>query len=195
MSNVLSTSDNNSANRSGDNTGSKIKVSFLGIVLTIILAVVVILLGERIMFDLNRYANPAIEQTVSQEQRVGYSRYYDSYKMDSSSLSGVRLYYSQDKAEDYRLYKLLIHAAFVLPVFLLFFLIYFRVGNSHRESNWRVVVWGYLAGVLWLLLHLIGEAGVYVVDAYKNAAIYVILIFLAIILTSLAVFMQKKKQN
>jgi len=55
------------------------------------------------------------------------------------------------------------------------------------------VTWAYMAGASWVLLHLIGQTGSYVVAAYKNAAIYIILVFLAVILTALSVFLQKKK--
>ena len=170
----------------------KRKISVLGVILTIILAVVVILLGERIMFDLNRSVNPIIESTVI--QKAAYPEYGNSYlTSEKSSLSSTRIYYPQDKMEDYRLYKLLIHAAFVLPAFLLMFLLYYWVNLKKRNPNWYVVTWAYMAGAIWILLHLIGEAGRYVVAAYQNAAIYIILVFLAVVLTSLAVFIQKKK--
>jgi len=170
----------------------KHRISALGVILTIILAVVIILLGERIMFDLNRVANPLIESTVSQNiSKAGYPETY--LASESSSLSSTKIYYPREKTGEYRLYKLLIHAAFVLPMFLLMFLLYYWVNLKKRNQNWYVVSWAYMAGAIWIILHLIGEAARYVVEAYKNAAIYIILIFLAVILTSLAVFMQKKK--
>jgi hypothetical protein len=188
MPNVLPTQPS-SASKS---VKSKHRVSALGVVLTIILAVVIILLGERIMFDLNRVANPLIESTVS--QTATYGGYETSYlASEKSTLSSTRIYYPRDKTEDYRLYKLLIHAAFVLPAFLLMFLLYYWVNLKKRNPNYYVVTWAYMVGAIWILLHLIGEAGRYVIDAYKNAAIYIILVFLAVVLTSLAVFLQKKK--
>jgi len=72
-------------------------------------------------------------------------------------------------------------------------LLYYWLNLKKRNENWFVVVWGYMAASIWFLLHLIGEVGKYVVDQYKNAAIYIILVFLALILTTLAVFIQKKK--
>lgn len=179
-------------------SGSKARhqISALGVVLTIILAVVVILLGERIMFDLNRVANPLVQSTVSQDEYSYDSGYQDAYlASEKSSLSSTRIYYPREDVESYRLYKLLLHAAFVLPAFLLMFLLYYFVNLKKRNPNWYVVTWAYMAGAIWVLLHLIGETGIYVVGAYKNAAIYIILVFLAVVLTSLAVFMQKKKQN
>jgi CDP-diglyceride synthetase len=168
------------------------KVSALGVILTIILAVVVILLFERVMFDFNRTANPVIEQTISKSSPsyYGSTSYLASEK---SSLSSTRIYYPREKTEEYRLYRMLLHAAFVLPIFLLMFLVYYYINLKKRDENLYVVTWAYMAGAIWILLHLIGQAGQYVVDAYKNAAIYIILIFLAVILTSLAVLVQKKR--
>ena len=171
----------------------KHKISVLGVILTVILAVVVILLFERVMFDLNRLANPVIEQTVSQDSNQGYYGAGSYYVTEKSSLSSTRIYYPRERTEDYRLYRLLLHAAFVLPMFLLMFLLYYWVNLKKRNQNWYVVTWAYMAGAIWVLLHLIGQTGRYVVAAYKNAAIYIILVFLTIILTALSVFLQKKK--
>lgn len=169
-------------------------ISFLGVLLTIILAVVIIILGERIMFDLNRVANPLVESTMS---RGGSADFYvqstSGLAMEKSSLSGTSIYYPRAQSGEYKMYKLLIHGAFVLPIFLLMFLLYYWLNLKKRNENWFVVVWGYMAASMWLLLHLIGEVGKYVIDQYKNAAVYIILIFLALVLTSLAVFIQKKK--
>lgn len=170
------------------------RVSILGIFMAIVLAVVVIMLFERIMFDLNRVANPLAQSTL--EQDTGYSKFSGVYWVsESSNLSNVRIYYPREKTEQYKLYKLLLHAAFVLPIFLLMFLLYYYLNLKKKNTVWRAVVWAYMLGAIWVLLHLIGEAGRYVLDAYKNAAIYIILVFLAVILTSLAVFLQKKKEE
>ena len=193
MPNILPTEQNSSQKEEK----SRHKTSFLGVILTIILAIVIILLGERIMFDLNKAANPVIESTVSSSINKGdyYVQSVSGLSMERSSLSGTAVYYPQAKTGEYKLYKLLIHSAFVLPIFLLMFLLYYWLDMKKRNPYWQVVIWGYLIASIWLLLHLIGEAGKYVVDQYKNAAIYIILVFLAIVLTSLAVFIQKKKME
>jgi len=173
---------------------TKRRVSFLGVLLTVILAVVIIILGERIMFDLNRAANPMIESTISRGMSADYyMRSTDDLIIEKSNLSGTNIYYPRKQSSEYKMYKLLIHSAFVLPIFLLMFLLYYWLNLKKRNENWFVVVWGYMAASIWFLLHLIGEVGKYVVDQYKNAAIYIILVFLALILTTLAVFIQKKK--
>ncbi|PIR05575.1 hypothetical protein COV56_02185 [Candidatus Kuenenbacteria bacterium CG11_big_fil_rev_8_21_14_0_20_37_9] len=173
---------------------TKRRVSFLGVLLTVILAVVIIILGERIMFDLNRAANPMIESTISRGMSADYyMRSTDDLIIEKSNLSGTNIYYPRKQSSEYKMYKLLIHSAFVLPIFLLMFLLYYWLNLKKRNENWFVVVWGYMAASIWFLLHLIGEVGKYVVNQYKNAAIYIILVFLALILTTLAVFIQKKK--
>ena len=40
----------------------KRRISLVAVILTIILAIVLILLGERVIFDLNRVANPLIQE-------------------------------------------------------------------------------------------------------------------------------------
>ncbi|MFH1890802.1 MAG: hypothetical protein ABIJ91_04550 [Candidatus Kuenenbacteria bacterium] len=189
MSNVLPTEPQAPVHESRP----KHRISFLGVLLTIILAVVIIILGERIMFDLNKTANPMIESTMSSNQGEYYVSSGANLSMDKSSLSGTRIYYPRESSGEYKMYKLLIHSAFVLPIFLLMFLLYYWLNMKRRNENWFVVVWGYMTASIWLLLHLIGETGKYVIDQYKNAAVYIILVFLAIVLTSLAVFIQKKK--
>ena len=161
--------------------------------MTVILAVVIVFLFERVMFDINRVANPVVEQAVSREIDAKYYNSGPYLVSERSALSSTRIYYPREKTEDYRLYRMLLHAAFVLPIFLLMFVLYYYVNLKKRNENWQVVTWAYIIGSIWVLLHLIGEAGKYVVDAYKNMAVYIILIFLAIILTTLAVFLQKKK--
>ncbi len=191
MSNVL---PNQIGSHQKNDNKSKNKISVLGVILTIILTIVVILLGERIMFDLNRSLNPVVQTSVSENQ---LRKYYQPplLKADKSSLSTIKIYYAEEKTADYHLYKVLIHAAFVLPIFLLMFLLYYWLNLEKRKESWRVVIWAYMVGVIWLLLHLIGEMGGYIIDTYKNMAIYIILIFLIIVLTALAIFMQKKKIN
>ena len=65
---------------------SKRKVSVLGIIFTMILAVVIILLFERVMFDINRLANPVIDKTVSQDMD---DEYYDRQPVPYHSASST----------------------------------------------------------------------------------------------------------
>ncbi|MFA6254901.1 MAG: hypothetical protein WC675_02580 [Patescibacteria group bacterium] len=166
-------------------------VSAMAVVLAIILAIVLILLGERIIFDINKVANPLVEKTDSVSD-YSYSGVYQNYASEKSALSPARVYYPQEQKDNYLLYKILLHSAFIIPIFLLTFLFYYLVYLKHENSPYRVLVGGYIAFAFWMILHLIVETGYFVVVKYKNAAVYIILIVLAIIFSALIFFIQKK---
>jgi len=167
----------------------KHKISAMAVFLAVILAIVLVLLGERIIFDVNRVANPVIEQV----DIGGMGSYYQSgYVAEKSALSQARVYYPQTKQADYLLYKILLHSAFIIPIFLLTFLLYYLVYLKNEQSQYRVLLGGYIAFAIWMILRLIFETGYFVVVKYKNAAVYIILIALALIFSLLIVFIQKK---
>jgi len=170
------------------------KISVVGVILAVFLAIALIMLGERIIFDLNRVANPAVQKTETQS---GYynsygSRSYEKYSSESSGLSSVRVYYNTSDKSEYITYKLLIHSSFIIPVFLLVFLFYYLFVVKNANHNLKVVIYAYFGFALWMILHLLGELGKYIIDQFENAAVYVILGFLVIIMTVLALFIQKK---
>lgn len=167
----------------------KHKISAMAVFLAIILAIVLILLGERIIFDVNRVANPVIQQV----DNSGTSSYYPSGLVaEKSALSQARVYYPQTKQADYLLYKILLHSAFIIPIFLLTFLLYYLVYLKNEQSQYRVLVGGYIAFAIWMILRLIIETGYFVIVKYRNAAVYIILIALALIFSLLIIFIQKK---
>ncbi|MEA2088594.1 MAG: hypothetical protein U9O55_02000 [Patescibacteria group bacterium] len=168
------------------------KLSIIGVVLTFVLAIVLVLLGERILFDLNRVANPAIEQTEN-VKNVGrdYSR-SSVMSYERSGLSSTKVYYKTQDKSRYITYKLLIHSAFVIPVFLLMFLLYYIIDIRGKRDDLKVVMWGYVVFAFWMLFHLIGEIGKYIIDQWENAAVYIILFLLVAVITPLAIFIQKK---
>ncbi len=104
------------------------KFSAIGVILAIILALVLILFGERLIFDLNRWINPKIQQQY--DYGDNNSIQYPSVGMNTLSRESnvlapdVPIYYSTREKAAYLTYKLLIHAAFIIPVFLLVFLLY-----------------------------------------------------------------------
>ncbi len=170
---------------------NKFKISVLGVFLTIILTIALILLGERILFDLNKAVNPLIEsstQTV-QNYRTSYSNKYVS---ERSPLSQTVIRYEKEKKGEYVLYKMLIHSAFVIPIFLLMIFFYFRFNLRDKFSDLRVVMWGYVIFSFWMILHLLGEIGKYVFEQYKNAAVYIVLLLLVVIFSILAVLLQNR---
>lgn len=166
------------------------KVSALGVIFTIILAIVIILLGERIIFDLNKVANPIVSEYT-------YGTSGNSYGLSSerSGLSNSRIYYPTDQRADYLMYKLLIHSAFIIPIFLLTFLFYYMFNVKKRQPNLFVVMYGYLVFAFWMLFHLLIEIMVVINYQFPNSSIYIILGILAILFTALTIFMQKKVIN
>ncbi|MCD4705997.1 hypothetical protein K8R61_02855 [bacterium] len=168
------------------------KLSLIGILLTFVLTIVLVLLGERILFDLNRVANPAIEQTESVKNvQQDYSR-SSVMSYERSGLSNTKVYYKTESKSRYITYKLLIHSAFVIPVFLLMFLLYYIISIKGKRDDLKVVMSGYVVFAFWMLFHLIGEIGKYIIDQWENAAVYIILFLLVAIITPLAIFIQKK---
>ena len=177
----------------------KKRISVLGVILTIILTIVVILLGERIIFDLNRVANPAVDKEYSTEKQSSSSSYRKSpsysglsYEQSALGISKTRVYYPKEEKGKYRAFKLLIHSSFIIPIFLLTFLLYYLFTVRLRSDNLKVVMWGYMAFAFWMIVHLVGESLIYVWDQFPNAGIYIVLVILAIIFTLLAIFIQKK---
>jgi uncharacterized BrkB/YihY/UPF0761 family membrane protein len=171
------------------------KISVLGLILVFLLSLVLIIFGERFMFDLNRWVNPAIEgQTETRDYRQSY--YSKDLSLEKSVLApNQRVYYSSEDRGEYLGYKLMIHAAFVIPVFLLVFLLYYLVKIKNRKEGWRVAIYAYMVFAFWMLFHLIGEALKYVFYEYENFAIYIVLGLLIVILTPLAIFFQQKNND
>ena len=166
------------------------KLSGIGVVIVIILALVLIVLGERFLFDLNRWINPLIST-----QGIGYPKYSQTQSMASETNAlapGYYISYPQAEKGKYLTYKLLIHSAFAIPIFLLVFLLYFLVKIKHSKEGWRAVVFGYITFAIWMILHILEEAVEYIAAGNLNAAVYIILLLLVVILTPLAIFLQKK---
>lgn len=176
-------------------TEPKHKISVVGIILAFFLFFALVLLGERIIFDLNRYINPVVQKVESSSDYYssGYgNRSYEMYSSEKSGLSNVKIYYKSSDKSGYTAYKLLIHSAFIIPVFLLVFLFYYLYIVKNANYNFKAVTYAYFAFAFWMIIHLLGELGIYIVDQFQNAAVYIILGFLVIIMTVLALFIQKK---
>jgi hypothetical protein len=170
-------------------TVPKNRISILGVILTIILAIVLVTLGERILFDLNKTLNPLVEKV---QQGTDYNSYGGGLTMERSALSNQIIYYQPQKSDQYLNYKILINASFIIPIFLLTFLLYYFFNVKKRGSNLRVVSYGYLIFSLWMVLHLVISLVQLAYREFPQMALYLILIFFAAIFTVLAVFIQKK---
>lgn len=154
----------------------KTKVSALAVIMIIILTIVLIVLGERFLIDLNRWINPAYSQ---------YGPYYET----KTSVAPPTKTYNQG---DYETYRLLIHAAFIIPVFLAAFLLYFWLHYKKEKTPKSIVAWPYFVFALWMTLHLVIEAFVFLIEQYKATGVYIVLIIMAALLTWLIIFIQKK---
>ena len=184
------------------------KYSVLGVITTIILVIIVIMLGERLIFDANRMLNPVVEQDYtnwknnSQQQQQGYGFSEESPEtfsptrgiemgvdVSTSPVSSTKVYYPKSEKGRYLMYELIIHAVIIIPLFILAFaLFYFKKDNN----AWRPIVIGLALAGFWLMLHLLGETTNFVMDAYRNIAIYIILIVLALIFGGLTFYAQSK---
>ncbi|MEA2007311.1 MAG: hypothetical protein U9O20_04095 [Patescibacteria group bacterium] len=183
----------------------KSKYSLLGIFMAIILFGVMVMLCERIIFDLNRLVNPVIDKgyTESMNQYQGALRrgyeysapQLQSSKMLSESMGvspNTRIYYKASEKGRYMMWKLIIHACVIIPIFVLsFVLFYFRKKNKQL----RPLLISFMFFAFWMIFHLLGETINFVMDEYRNIAIYVILVILAAVFGVLAYYTQTKYEK
>jgi len=154
----------------------KAKVSWVAVLLVIILTMVLVGFGERLMFDLNRWFNPAYSQ-------------YGGRATISSIYEATQTTYD---LESYELYRLGIHTAFAIPVLLATFLVYYIVNYKKPWSPRRLIVWPYFIFAIWMIIHLVFETFYFLIRQYETLGIYVVLILLIALFTWLALFIQKK---
>jgi len=162
--------------------------------LGMLLSIVLIILGERVIFDLNTALNPHAISESEQADMSGSDMMLGSSSLTSerSAVSRERVYYPRENKSDYRLTRMLIHAAFVIPVFLFLFVVYFWIWYRKEDSPLKIVVVGYLVFAFWMMIHLVFEVGSFVLDEYKNIGVYLVLLFLAAIFTMLMVILQRR---
>jgi hypothetical protein len=169
------------------------KISALGVFLTIILAVILVVLGERVIFDLNKSFNPYVEKVNSGMGSSGYnSASYGPLLSENNALSRDIVYYKSSQSDQYFASKVLIQSSFIIPIFILFFLLYYFVNIKNKESNLRVVSYAYLVFAIWMIIHLVINLIRLAYRQFPQAALYIVLLLLAVVFTSLAVFIQKK---
>lgn len=150
---------------------SKSKHSGLSILFMILLTGVLIILSEKILFDVNKAFNPADHATCA----YGYTE-------DCTYAS------SQDK---YEANRLLIHALVTLPILLgavLLYLLYER----KTTSGGHIASWAYFGAAFWLCIRLLGEMMYFLVRKYESLGIYIVLAIFAAILTWLVVALQRR---
>jgi len=184
---------------------SKPKYSVLSIFMAVVLFGILVMFGERLIFDLNRYVNPVVDNEYTQwknqrdyNQRINVD--YDSpktpvrrsFEMTQDSVSAVsqtQIYFPAKEKGRYLMYKLIIHAAVIVPLFVLaFVLFYFK----RKETKLKPLLISFLCFGFWMIFHLLGETIAFVMNEYKNIAIYVILVVLGIVFASVTYFSQAK---
>lgn len=190
----------------------KKKYSGLGIFMAVILFGLLVMFGERIIFDLNRLFNPAIDdeytnwQNMQQQysQRRGYEydmpqsalktpvRSYEMVQDSAVAAPGTQIYYASQDQGRYMMYKLIIHASVIIPLFVLAFVLFYFKKNNYQL---RPLLISFVVASFWLMFHLLGETVSFVMDEYKNIAIYVILIVLMAVFGVLAYYSQAKHQK
>lgn len=150
---------------------SKSKHSPLSILFMLLLTSVLIILSEKILFDVNKSFNPA-DQT----------KCVTSYTQKCATVA------SQDK---YEANRLLIHALVTLPILLgavLLYLLYER----KTTSGGHVASWAYFAAAFWLCIRLLGEMMYFLIQKFESLGLYIVLAIFATILTWLVVVLQRR---
>lgn len=172
----------------------KNRISAMAAILVIFLSIVMILFGERVIFDLNRSLNPIVVEQATSSTSSNKTTLSNTTSLGSERtfLSSTKVYYPKEESSEYRMYKMLIHAAFIIPAFLLVFVLYFWIWHKKEDNIYKIVTLGYLVFAFWMMLHLLLSVSSFVLQEYKNVGVYIVLIFLAAIFTSLAIFIQKK---
>ncbi len=188
----------------------KLKYSPLSIFMAVILFGILVMFGERLIFDLNRYINPVIDNEYTQwknqrdlDVRRGVD--YDSpktparrsFEMTQDSVSAVsqtEIYYPAQEKGRYLMYKLIIHAAIIIPLFVLAFVLFYY---KRKNLQLKPLLVSFLIFGFWMVFHLLGETIAFVMNEYRNIAIYVILIVLGAIFAGVTYFSQAKlhKEN
>ena len=87
------------------------------------------------------------------------------------------------------MWKLIIHAAVIIPLFVFAFLLFYIKRKNHQLKPLLI---SFLVFAFWMMFHLLGETIKFVMDEYKNIAIYVILVVLAGVFGVLAYLTQIK---
>lgn len=185
--------------------GKKVKkrYSVLGVLTAFLLTIILIMFGERLIFDANRILNPVVEKEYTNWKNN--FKYNNSMEVPSVSegtemavdISGglgssIKVYYPKSEKNRYLMYELVVHFAIIIPLFVLILgIFYFKKENYY----WRPIIIGFLFAGLWLVLHLLGESMNFLMDVYKNIAIYIIFIVLALLFGGFTFYAQSKYLN
>lgn len=186
----------------------KQKFAALSIFMAVILFGILVMLGERMIFDLNRFLNPVIDKDYTSWANYQTStgrRSFDidgpkmplrSYEMAQDATNAIsprtQIYFNAEEKGRYLMYKLIIHAAVIIPVFIFAFVLFYL---KRKNLNMKPLLISFLFAAFWLMFHLLGETINFVMNQYRNIAIYIILVILAAVFGVLAYYTQIKQHK
>ncbi|HCE86470.1 MAG TPA: hypothetical protein DEP08_01570 [Candidatus Jacksonbacteria bacterium] len=179
-------------------SSTKRKTSLVSVLLTIALTIAFVIFGERLLHDVNRWFNPASQQygfapqtaleilipTAHAQELI--ARIADEYPTTTTSIK------SDYSRQSYETYRLLLHAAVIIPVFLLMFLVYYYFRFKRTGSPYKILSYAYMAFAFYMILRLLAELCVFVIKNLKTAGVYIVLGIVIVVFTTLIVIIQKK---
>lgn len=86
--------------------------------------------------------------------------------------------------------SILYHTAFVIPVVILALVFYFLLYKRGRKYS--AMIAPYLVGSLFIVGRLLFDIGEYIIQEYKQAGIYAILVVLMVVFSVIVFFVQQK---
>jgi hypothetical protein len=159
----------------------KEKVSPWSVLLTVVLMVILITMGEYALKDSNRVFNP----------------YYEACYLPTSynSLTFLKKIGTPEESCDMKTYegtKLLLHLDLGAPLLLFSVLIYFLVRGKKISGSSRVMTFAWFVFVIWMLFRIAFETESYLVKHYPLAGKYVVFVSIAFVCIGLILFVQNK---
>lgn len=139
------------------------KISFLTIVFSIILTIVIISLFTLIWGDITKSA-------LGGESSIG------------------RLQKEERSIAQFR--AILYHTGFVVPLIALALVLYFWLYK--KGVKYSALVVPYLIGSIFMVLRLLSDVGIYIVEQYKRVGIYGVVIALVVVFSLIVFFVQQK---
>lgn len=160
-------------------------LSLITSLLVIVLTAALIILGERILIDVNRWLNPA-------HDRYGYAPSGIQELLIPTAHATSPLPPGSYSRQSYDTYRLLLHAAVIIPLFLLMFLMYYFFRFKKPNSPYKILSYAYIAFAFYLIIRLFAEICYFLIKHLKTDGVYIVLIMLIAIFTVLIVLFQKR---
>jgi hypothetical protein len=111
-----------------------------------------------------------------------------------SDLGAIPEKFSSISLDTIQLLKLGYRAFFAFPVLIVTVVLYYLLTPQTKKS-YEILIYPYIIFSLFMLLYVLIDAGIYVIDEFKEAGIYAVLVFSIIILTAVIIYIIKKKEE